>query len=72
MIPAMPEQPRRPSPFHLDGSPRVELVLRDADGVAWPLTLSAGMEKFVGLYPRVDGFDTGGPLIVFRAAGLPA
>jgi hypothetical protein len=44
---------------------RLELVLRLADGSPWRLTLSAGMERFIGYYPRVDGFDAGGPLLRF-------
>ena len=68
----MPAQHDRPSPFDFDAPPRVELVLRDAAGAPWPLTLSPGVEKFIGSYPRVDGFDAGGPLIVYRTAGLPA
>ncbi|HEX6376331.1 MAG TPA: hypothetical protein VFZ91_11495 [Allosphingosinicella sp.] len=47
---------------------RLELVLRLADGSPWRLTLSAGMERFIGYYPRVDGIDSGGPLLRFRVA----
>ena len=47
-------------------SPRLELVLRLADGSPWRLSLSAGMERFIGYYPRVDGIDAGGPLLRFR------
>jgi hypothetical protein len=47
---------------------RLELVLRLADGSPWRLTLSAGMERFIGYYPRVDGLDAGGPLLRFRVA----
>ena len=47
---------------------RLELVLRDADGSPWRLTVSAGMERFIGHYPRVDGLDCGGPLLSFRIA----
>ena len=49
-------------------SPRLELVLRDADGGPWRLTVSPGMERFIGYYPRVDGIDCGGPLLRFRVA----
>ena len=48
--------------------PRLELELRLGDGDAWTLNVSAGMERFIGYYPRVDGIDSGGPLISFRAA----
>ena len=48
---------------------RLELVLRLADGGGpWRLTLSAGMERFIGYYPRVDGLDAGGPLLRFGIA----
>jgi hypothetical protein len=49
-------------------APRLELVLRLADGSPWRLTLAAGMERFIGYYPRLDGFDAGGPLLRFRIA----
>jgi hypothetical protein len=55
-----------PSPVRVAGAPLVELVLRDDAGAPWVLTLSAAMERFIGAYPRIEGFDTGGPLIVFR------
>lgn len=45
----------------------LELVLRLEDGSPWRLTVSPGMERFIGYYPRVDGLDAGGPLLRFRA-----
>lgn len=45
---------------------RLELVLRLEDGSPWRLTVSAGVERFIGYYPRLDGFDTGGPLLRFQ------
>ena len=56
------------SPVRVAGPPRLTLELRDADGAPWVLTLSPGMDRFIGAYPRVDGFDTGGPLLSFRSA----
>jgi hypothetical protein len=47
---------------------RLELVLRLDDGSPWQLTVSAGVERFIGYYPLVDGLDAGGPLLRFRAA----
>lgn len=47
---------------------RVELVLRLEDGSPWRLTVSTGMERFIGYYPRVDGLDADGPLLRFRTA----
>jgi hypothetical protein len=60
-----------PSPFRFGDAPALELVLRDGDGAPWVLSLAAGMERFVGAYPRLEGFGEG-PLLVFRAAGQPA
>jgi hypothetical protein len=61
-----------PSPFRFGEAVTIELVLRDADGAPWILSLSTGMEKFIGAYPRLDRFGGEGPLLVFRAAGQPA
>jgi hypothetical protein len=47
---------------------RLELELRLADGSPWRLTVSAGMVRFIGYYPRVEGIDAGGPLLRFQAA----
>lgn len=49
-------------------SPRLELGLRLADGTPWTLTVSPGIERFIGYYPRVDGIDSDGPLLRFRIA----
>jgi hypothetical protein len=46
---------------------RVELELVAADGSAWTLSVSAGMERFIGYYPRLEGLDPGGPLLRYRA-----
>lgn len=57
------------SKFH--SAPRatgLELVLRTLDGSPWRLTVSPGIERFIGHYPLVDGIDAGGPLLSFRAA----
>jgi hypothetical protein len=45
---------------------RLQVELRRADGSPWTLTFSAGMERFIGYYPRIDGIDGGGPLLSFR------
>jgi hypothetical protein len=50
---------------------RLELVLRLGDGSPWRLTVSPGMERFIGHYPRVDGFGGDGPLLRFEVADLP-
>jgi hypothetical protein len=51
---------------------RVELVLHLEDGSPWRLTVSAGMERFIGHYPRVEGLDAGGPLLRFQVANAAA
>jgi hypothetical protein len=48
-------------------APCLELVLRLEDGSPWHLTVSAGVERFIGYYPRIDGLDAGGPLLSFRS-----
>jgi hypothetical protein len=58
--------------FRFDGPSTLELVLPGNDGAPWVLSLSAGMEKFIGAYPRIDGFGAGDPLLAFRPAGQPA
>lgn len=47
--------------------PRVELVLRAPGGAPWVLTMSAGVERFIGLYPRLGGIAAEGPLLDYRA-----
>jgi hypothetical protein len=47
---------------------RVELVLRLEDGSPWRLTVSRGMDRFIGYYPRVDGLVADGPLLRFTTA----
>jgi hypothetical protein len=58
--------------FRFDGASTLELVLAGDDGAPWVVGFSAGMERFIGAYPRIDGFGAGGPLLVFRPAGQPA
>jgi hypothetical protein len=50
----------------------IQLMLKTPDGSRWELTLSQGMERFIGHYPRVPGLGSGGPLLRyerFRSAG---
>lgn len=47
---------------------RLELVLRTDDGSPWRLSFSAGIERFIGHYPRVEGLDSDGPLLRFQVA----
>ena len=48
---------------------RIELVLRLADGSPWRLTVSPGIERFIGHYPRIEGIDAGGPLLRYAVVG---
>ena len=48
---------------------QVELVLSCADGMPWTLTMSTGIERFIGRYPRLDRIlVVDGPLLEYRAA----
>lgn len=49
--------------------PRMELVLRLGDGTPWRLTMSAGCERFVGFYPRIDGIEADDAVLSYRAVG---
>ena len=58
-----------PTPHSIAGHAQTELVLRLQDGSPWRLSLSAGMERFVGAYPRLAGFVSDGPLLTYVAIG---
>ena len=45
---------------------KVQLLLRTPEGAGWGLTLSRGMERFIGHYPRVAGLGSGGPLLRYK------
>ena len=45
---------------------RVELRLRLPDGAPWVLSVSAGVERFIGPYPRLGGIMSDGPLLEFE------
>ena len=47
-------------------TPRVELVLHLADGTPWTLTITPGIERFIGYYPRLDGIHCGAPLLEYH------
>ena len=47
-------------------APRVELVLHRPDGSPWSLTVSPGIERFIGYYPRLEGFACAGPILEYR------
>lgn len=48
-------------------APRVELLLHLPDGAPWRLSVSAGIERFIGHYPRLDGIAAAGALLEYRA-----
>ena len=48
-------------------APALELVLRLEDGSPWRLSFSAGMERFIGHYPLVEGLQPDRSLLCFRA-----
>lgn len=45
---------------------KVQLLLRTPDGVDWGVTVSSGIERFIGHYPRVAGVGSGGPLLRYE------
>jgi Protein of unknown function (DUF5818) len=57
----------RPAAAH---SP-VQLMLKTPAGARWALTLSQGMERFIGHYPRVAGLGSGGPLLRYERIRPP-
>jgi len=58
----------RKADAHIRIRPCLELVLHGEDGSPWRLTVPAGMQQFIGFYPRVEGLDAGGPLLRFEVA----
>ena len=50
---------------------QVELVLADAEGAPWRLSMTKGSERFIGFYPRLPGFAGDAPLLTYRD-GAPA
>jgi hypothetical protein len=58
--------------FGADVAPRVELALRLPDGRPWSLTFSPGIERFIGHYPRLEGFNCRGPLLEYARIGPAA
>ncbi len=50
-------------------SPQIQLNLRTPEGGAWDLTVSAGMERFIGHYSQVPGLASGSPLLEYQPVG---
>ena len=53
--------------FQREEPAQVELILSRHDGTPWTLTMSAGIERFVGRFPRLPRLLVDGPLLNFRA-----
>ena len=56
-----PAPPRSPA--------KIQLILRTADGGRWDVTVSDGMEIFIGHYSKVPGLNSGSRLLEYRPAG---
>lgn len=52
--------------FSASRAPRVELQMWQPDGSPWSVAFSPGIERFIGAYPRLEGFGAGGPLLEYR------
>jgi len=50
-------------------SSKIRLNLRTRDGGAWDLTVSVGMERFIGPYSRVPGLSSNSPLLDYQPVG---
>lgn len=48
---------------------RLELVLILADGRPWRLSVSPGMDRFVGYYPQIEGLRSAGALFDWVSTG---
>lgn len=53
-----PPRPRQAS--------KIQLMLRTPDGGRWGLTVSAGMDRFIGLYSQVPGLGSDSPLLKYQ------
>ena len=61
---SFPKRAVRPLPSRQ--ATQIQLLLRTPEGDCWGLTLSKGMEHFIGHYPRVAGLGSGGPLLRYE------
>ena len=48
---------------------KLRLNLRTPDGASWELTMTAGMERFIGHYSQVPGLESDGRLLEYQAVG---
>jgi hypothetical protein len=65
MLPNM--RVKRPLPS--SQSAKIRLNLLTPDGGAWKLTLSVGMERFIGHYSQVPGLGSSSPLLDYQPVG---
>jgi hypothetical protein len=66
---------RHPDPaqfFRAAEHGRVELVLRFGEGASWTVDFSAGIERFIGYYPRVTGIGADNALLFFQRVAASA
>ena len=61
----MRAQPPLPSRL----SPKIQLKLRTPEGGSWDLTVSPGMERFIGHYSKVPGLGSDSPLLEYQPVG---
>ncbi len=45
---------------------KIQLMLRTRSGGRWAVTLSHGMERFIGHYPKVPGISSDSRLLEYR------
>jgi hypothetical protein len=50
-------------------SSKIQLTLRSPEGGCWDLTVSVGMERFIGAYSRVPGLGSDSPLLDYQPVG---
>ena len=60
---------RAKSPLPSRQPRQLRLNLRTPEGGAWDLTVSAGMERFIGHYSKVPGLASDSPLLDYQPVG---
>ena len=48
---------------------KIRLMLRNPQGAPWGVTLSVGMERFIGPYSRVPGLSSDSSLLEYQPVG---
>lgn len=62
-----PVRAERPVPRR--STAKIQLMLRTPDGGRWGVTVSDGMERFIGHYSRVPGLSSESRLLEYRPVG---